>query len=40
MLVDLLVWLGVVFAAYIAWSLYNSTETLPEDREPPRNDDH
>ena len=34
MLVDLLVWLGVVFAAYIAWSLYNGIETLPEDRDP------
>ena len=39
MLIDLLVWLGVVFAAYIAWSLYNGIETFPEDRDAPRRED-
>lgn len=39
MLVEVLVWLGVVFAACIAWLLYNGTDTLPEDQQPPRRDD-
>ena len=39
MLVDMLVWLGVVMAAFIAWSLYVTAEKLPEDKDPPRNRD-
>ena len=39
MLVDLLVWLGVAMAAYIAWSLYSTADTLPEDQDPPRRRD-
>ena len=39
MLVDLLVWLGVVMAAYIAWSLYASAESVHEDHETPRREE-
>jgi hypothetical protein len=35
MIVDLLVWLGVVSAAFVAWSLYatSGASNVPEDRE-------
>ena len=39
MLIDLLVWLGVVVAAFIAWSLYNTADSLSEDQDPLRRRD-
>jgi hypothetical protein len=39
MLVDLLVWLGVVMAACIAWTLYSGIDTVYEDSDPLRPQD-
>jgi len=36
MLGELLVWLGVVMAAYVAWALYNGADSVPQDQDPPR----
>jgi hypothetical protein len=39
MLGELLVWLGVVMAAFVAWALYNTTDSVPQDQDPPRRQD-
>jgi hypothetical protein len=39
MLSELLVWLGVVMAAYVAWALYKTADSVPQDRDPPRRQD-
>lgn len=36
MLGELLVWLGVVMAAFIAWALYSTADSIPQDQDPPR----
>ena len=36
MLNELLVWLGVVMTAYIAWALYRTADPVPQEQDLPR----